>query len=116
GWAGGAGWAGWENHGGFLPAYPASPALPALLSLVVSVVTGHVPSRQGAGGRLGMKRSGTIVRLLAACVGVVLCVAGTRAADAPKRINRAIELLAQGQPIYYTGSHEGTDGNFEQGV
>ena len=34
----------------------------------------------------------------------------------PKRINRAIELLEQGQPIYYTGSHEGTDGNFEQGV
>jgi 4-hydroxy-2-oxoheptanedioate aldolase len=33
-----------------------------------------------------------------------------------KRINRAVELLEQGQPIYYTGSHEGTDGNFEQGV
>ena len=32
-----------------------------------------------------------------------------------KRINRAIELLSQGQPIYYTGSHSGTDGNFEQG-
>ena len=32
------------------------------------------------------------------------------------RINRAIDLLAQGQPIYYTGSHEGTEGNFEQGV
>ena len=33
----------------------------------------------------------------------------------PKRINRAIELLQQGQPIYYTGSHSGTDGGFEQG-
>ena len=33
----------------------------------------------------------------------------------PKRINRAIELLEQGQPIYYTGSHSGTVGNFEQG-
>jgi 4-hydroxy-2-oxoheptanedioate aldolase len=32
------------------------------------------------------------------------------------RVNRAIELLAQGQPIYYTGSHEGTEGSFEQGV
>jgi 4-hydroxy-2-oxoheptanedioate aldolase len=32
------------------------------------------------------------------------------------RINRAIELLAQGQPIYYTGSHDGTEGSFEQGV
>src|SRR5262249_12966068 len=33
----------------------------------------------------------------------------------PKRINRAIELLSQGQPIYYTGSHSGTDGGYEQG-
>ncbi|HKD06198.1 MAG TPA: aldolase/citrate lyase family protein [Bryobacteraceae bacterium] len=40
------------------------------------------------------------------------------AADAPKakRVNRAIELLADGQPIYYTGSHSGTTGTFEQGV
>src|SRR5262249_54279718 len=38
-------------------------------------------------------------------------------AQAPKakRINRAIDLLAQGQPIYYTGSHSGTAGGFEQG-
>src|SRR5215471_2851048 len=34
----------------------------------------------------------------------------------PKRVNRAIELLEQGQPIYYTGSHSGTAGSFEQGV
>jgi 4-hydroxy-2-oxoheptanedioate aldolase len=34
----------------------------------------------------------------------------------PTRINRAIDLLAQGQPIYYTGSHEGTEGSFAQGV
>src|SRR5204862_7621545 len=34
----------------------------------------------------------------------------------PQRTTRPTELLAQGQPIYYTGSHEGTDGNFEQGV
>jgi 4-hydroxy-2-oxoheptanedioate aldolase len=33
-----------------------------------------------------------------------------------KRINRAIELLEHGQPVYYTGSHEGTAGSFEQGV
>lgn len=37
-------------------------------------------------------------------------------APKPKRINRAIELLEQRQPIYYTGSHEGTAGTFEQGV
>src|SRR5215510_9552542 len=41
----------------------------------------------------------------------------TTAVQAPKakRINRAIELLSQGQPIYYTGSHSGTEGSFEQG-
>jgi 4-hydroxy-2-oxoheptanedioate aldolase len=33
----------------------------------------------------------------------------------PKQINRALELLEQGQPIYYTGSHSGTEGGFEQG-
>jgi 4-hydroxy-2-oxoheptanedioate aldolase len=58
-----------------------------------------------------------IVRGLAGCVAVAFCVASLVAqAPKPKRINRAIELLEQGQPIYYTGSHEGTEGNFEQGV
>ena len=52
-----------------------------------------------------------------ACFGLVLGVSTTVAqAPKPRRINRAIELLDSGQPIYYTGSHEGTDGNFEQGV
>jgi 4-hydroxy-2-oxoheptanedioate aldolase len=57
-----------------------------------------------------------IVRAIA-CASLVLSVASLVAqAPTPKRINRAIELLDQGQPIYYTGSHEGTEGNFEQGV
>src|SRR3954452_19571349 len=34
-------------------------------------------------------------------------------APKPKHINRAIELLEAGQPIYYTGSHNGTGGTFE---
>jgi len=33
-----------------------------------------------------------------------------------KRINQAIELLERGQPVYYTGSHSGTAGTYEQGV
>ena len=33
-------------------------------------------------------------------------------AQKPKRVNKAIELLEQGQPIYYTGGH----GGFEEGV
>src|SRR5437868_9347652 len=37
-------------------------------------------------------------------------------AQTPKRINKAIGLLAQGQPIYYTGGHEGMSANFEAGV
>ncbi len=53
---------------------------------------------------------------MAACL--ALGVAATTVADTtpkPKKINRAIELLAAGQPIYYTGSHSGTAGTFEQG-
>src|SRR3989449_11710140 len=54
------------------------------------------------------------------CVSLALLLASwiiTPAAQTakPKRINKAIELLSQGQPIYYTGSHSGTDGSFEQG-
>jgi len=33
-----------------------------------------------------------------------------------KRINRAIDLLEQGQPIYYTGGHTGHVLTYEQGV
>ncbi|MGI8989891.1 MAG: aldolase/citrate lyase family protein [Bryobacteraceae bacterium] len=49
---------------------------------------------------------------------VFLALAATIAAQSPKpkHINRAIELLAEGQPIYYTGSHSGTTGTFEQGM
>jgi 4-hydroxy-2-oxoheptanedioate aldolase len=36
-------------------------------------------------------------------------------AQAPKRVSKAVELLSQGQPIYYTGGHEGTGGGFEAG-
>jgi 4-hydroxy-2-oxoheptanedioate aldolase len=48
-------------------------------------------------------------------LGVATTVAQTPAFK-PKRINRAIELLEQGQPIYHTGSHEGTGGSYDQGV
>ena len=34
----------------------------------------------------------------------------------PKRINRAIELLEQGQPIFYTGGHTGAELSYESGV
>ncbi len=62
-----------------------------------------------------MKNLRTAIALaIAACA--VLIVVPTRAqAPKPKHINRAIELLAQDQPIYYTGSHSGTAGTFEQG-
>ena len=56
---------------------------------------------------------------LSAPICLVLGVASTVAqtpAFKPKRINRAIELLEQGQPIYHTGSHEGTAGIYDQGV
>ena len=34
---------------------------------------------------------------------------GAQTAPKPKRINRAIELLESGQPIYYTGGRGGYD-------
>src|SRR5260221_10489057 len=61
-------------------------------------------------------RGKSLLVCLAACVGVFVYTATTAAqTPKPKRINKAIELLEQGQPIYYTGSHEGTAGSFEQG-
>lgn len=53
---------------------------------------------------------------VSACAGLALGATTAMAqTPKPKRINRAIELLEQGQPIYYTGSHSGTVGTFEQG-
>src|SRR5206468_6284397 len=67
-----------------------------------------------------MKRDGWSVspaRFALITLSVIVCVASL-VADTPKtrRINRAIELLDSGQPIYYAGSHEGTEGSYEQGV
>lgn len=58
------------------------------------------------------------VLLLIAVLTAAFMVVVSLTADTPKakRINRAIELLEQGQPVYYTGSHEGTEGSFAQGV
>jgi 4-hydroxy-2-oxoheptanedioate aldolase len=53
------------------------------------------------------------VASLCLALGVTTSVAQTYK---PKHVNRALELLADGQPIYYTGSHSGTTGTFEQGV
>src|SRR5258707_4985011 len=64
-----------------------------------------------------MKRASKLICLLSASFaflfGVITMMA--QAPSKPKHINRAIELLEQGQPIYYTGSHSGTEGTFEQG-
>jgi 4-hydroxy-2-oxoheptanedioate aldolase len=49
------------------------------------------------------------------CTAAILIHSAVAQAPKPKRINRAIELLEQGQPIYYTGSHSGTTGTFDQG-
>jgi 4-hydroxy-2-oxoheptanedioate aldolase len=59
----------------------------------------------------------TALASLGACFALVFFVA-TTLAESPKarRINRAIELLDQGQPIYYKGSHSGTEGGYQQGL
>jgi 4-hydroxy-2-oxoheptanedioate aldolase len=56
-----------------------------------------------------------VLPLAVAFSGAVILAQNGNPAYKPKRINRAIELLADGQPIYYTGSHSGTNGSFEQG-
>jgi len=62
------------------------------------------------------KPSTPLALWLAGTVALLLCAATLPAqSPSPKRINRAIELLEQGQPIYYTGSHSGTEGSFESG-
>ena len=48
-------------------------------------------------------------------IGLAISIAIEAQAPKTKRINRAIELLEQGQPIYYTGSHSGTEGSYESG-
>jgi 4-hydroxy-2-oxoheptanedioate aldolase len=55
--------------------------------------------------------------LVCLVVGLILVLTGgvTHGQSKAKRINRAVELLSQDQPIYYTGSHSGTSGTFEQG-
>lgn len=51
-----------------------------------------------------------------AVVASVLLAAGWPInASTSTRINRIIERLAHDQPVYYTGSHSGTSGSFEQG-
>src|SRR5579864_1731996 len=65
-----------------------------------------------------MKNFKSTLFSLLACLGLVMGVATILAqtpAYKPKHINRALELLEQGQPIYYTGSHSGTTGSYEQG-
>ena len=69
------------------------------------------------------KQAGLPTATLALVFGVVALLAeGGNPAYKAKRINRAVELLADGQPIYYTGSHTGAPGGagdatsaFEQG-
>jgi 4-hydroxy-2-oxoheptanedioate aldolase len=64
-----------------------------------------------------MRKIRTSVFSLAACAFLIVVAATTVAqTPKPKHINRAIELLEQGQPVYYTGSHSGTEGTYEQGV
>jgi 4-hydroxy-2-oxoheptanedioate aldolase len=74
-----------------------------------------------------MKRIWKGTLLLTVPLALVFAVVATLAQDGgaaykPKRINRAVELLADRQPIYYTGSHTGAPGgagdaagSFEQG-
>ncbi len=49
-------------------------------------------------------------------LGVCLLLSAAIASpEGAKRINKSIDLLSEGQPIYYTGSHEGMAANYEAG-
>ena len=62
-------------------------------------------------------RHARIPVVLAAAVAAIVSLTFPLGAQAPKpkHINRAIELLEAGQPVYYTGSHNGTEGTFDAG-
>ncbi len=60
-----------------------------------------------------MKNTTRLLPLLA--ISLIMAASAQNGGYKPKRINRAIELLEQGQPIYYTGSHDGTEGSFDSG-
>jgi len=62
-----------------------------------------------------MKSLRAAVMLAIAAIAVVVVVPTRAQAPKPKHINRVIELWEQDQPVYYTGSHSGTAGTFEQG-
>jgi 4-hydroxy-2-oxoheptanedioate aldolase len=62
-----------------------------------------------------MKSLRAAVMLAIAAIAVVVVVPTRAQAPKPKHINRVIELWEQDQPAYYTGSHSGTAGTFEQG-
>src|SRR5262249_21074951 len=67
----------------------------------------HLPSEAG---------TMTKTRISFVLTAIVVALASLHAqAPKPKHINRAIELLEAGQPVYYTGSHSGTEGTFEAG-
>src|SRR5262249_20416710 len=61
------------------------------------------------------RRPRTMKTPAALLVAVAAVTSLTAQAPKPKHINRAIELLEAGQPVYYTGSHSGTEGTFEAG-
>src|SRR5262249_18657655 len=62
-----------------------------------------------------MKRGDKVLGTWAAFLFLIGAAEPSAKTATPQRVNRAIELLEQGQPIYYAGSHAGTAGSFEQG-
>src|SRR5580765_7443507 len=60
------------------------------------------------------KQNRSFLYVAAAMAAAAVMVLGAESPK-PKHINSAIDLLEQGQPIYYLGSHDGTTGSFEQG-
>jgi 4-hydroxy-2-oxoheptanedioate aldolase len=60
-------------------------------------------------------KAAVVLAIAAFAVVIVPVIPLGAQAPKPKHINRVIELWEQDQPVYYTGSHSGTAGTFEQG-
>ncbi len=56
-----------------------------------------------------MKKALLLSSVVALAVAVLELSGSDASGTKPKRINKAIELLGQGQPVYYTGGHGGYD-------
>jgi 4-hydroxy-2-oxoheptanedioate aldolase len=75
----------------------------------------HGTPRRGSAGHTVMDTYARLGACLVLAIASILLATGPIAAQTAKRVNRAIELLEHGQPIYYTEVHPGSGDDFARG-